>query len=395
MKAVIIIPTYNECENIGHIIDKLQNEFRSINHDMNILVVDDSSPDGTANIVWEKMQTATNVYLIKGQKAGLGAAYIRGMTYAVQQLDSDVIFEMDADFSHDPKDVPRLLAEIEAGYDFVIGSRYVPGGSIPSNWGRLRKMNSYFGNIVARYLAGIYRVRDCTAGFRAIRSSLLKELDLASIKTQGYGFQVTLLYEAVIHQAKVKEIPVDFIDREKGESKLDLKNIIEFMVNAWGIRLRGSANFLKFCTVGLLGLFVNLISFTYLMNLGYNKFFASPFAIEISIISNFLLNNFWTFRNKETKDNIYIRGLKFNLVSLISLLVSYTSFILLSHIYTSIMPQILQGISIVPATLINYFCNAYWTFSNKKRDRLLQKENELNLESEQRNRKLAIETIQL
>ena len=140
-------------------------------HDCHVLVVDDSSPDGTADVVRQKQTLYPNVHLLTGKKQGLGAAYIRGMRYALDNLRADAVFEMDSDFSHKPEDVPRLMAALDTGADFVIGSRYVKGGSIPPEWGMFRRMNSLFGNIVARYLAGIYKVRDCTAGFRASRAS--------------------------------------------------------------------------------------------------------------------------------------------------------------------------------------------------------------------------------
>ncbi|HEY6044518.1 MAG TPA: glycosyltransferase, partial [Nitrosospira sp.] len=159
LRVVIILPTYNERENIGNLIDALQAQFKTLPHDMQILVVDDSSPDGTADVVRMKQASSFNVHLLMGQKSGLGAAYIRGMIYAMDQLGADAVFEMDADFSHKPEDVPRLLAALDAGADFVIGSRYVKGGSIPEKWGFLRRMNSWGGNIVARYVAGIYKVR--------------------------------------------------------------------------------------------------------------------------------------------------------------------------------------------------------------------------------------------
>ncbi|HQA12400.1 MAG TPA: glycosyltransferase, partial [Zoogloea sp.] len=118
-----------------------------------------------------------------------------------QELQADVVFEMDADFSHKPEDVPRLLAAIDEGADFVIGSRYVPGGTIPEEWGLYRRLNSRFGNIVARYLAGIYSVRDCTAGFRAIRTSILRRIDFDKLRVQGYAFQVALLHAAKTNKA--------------------------------------------------------------------------------------------------------------------------------------------------------------------------------------------------
>lgn len=364
MKTVVIIPTYNEAKNIGPLVAALQGQFAGMSHEMHILVVDDNSPDGTAEIVREITASQPNVHLITGQKAGLGAAYIRGMGHALDALGADAVFEMDADFSHDPADVPRLMAELDAGADFVIGSRYVPGGSIPKEWGFWRRMNSKFGNIVARYLAGMVSVRDCTAGFRAIRASLLRELDLSDLGVKGYAFQVALLHQATVLEAKIVEIPVNFIDRTAGESKLGLRDIVEFILNCWWIRFNSLKTFLKFAIVGSSGVVVNLGFFTVFLMLGANKYLASPIAIEISIISNFLLNNYWTFSSRNIKDRIRVRGLKFNAVSLVSLGVSYGTFIGMSMLFPQLPPQIHQLVGIVPATLVNYFLNSYWTFKH-------------------------------
>jgi len=364
LKVVVIVPTYNEGKNIGPLIEALHDQFVSMQHDMNILVVDDNSPDGTADVVRGLQQRFAKLNLIEGQKSGLGAAYIRGMTHAIGHMSADIVFEMDADFSHDPKDVPRLLSEIDKGADFVIGSRYVKGGSIPANWGVMRRLISLGGNIVARYLAGIYRVRDCTAGFRAIRTSLLRNINLSGLRVQGYAFQVALLHAAVIDGAKVVEVPVDFIDRTRGESKLGMSDIIEFVKNAWWIRLQSSRTFIKFCIVGASGLFVNLGVFSLLLSAQVNKFIASPIAIEVSIFSNFILNNYWTFRWRNSRDRVRIRGLKFNAVSLLSLAVSYSGFVGISQVFPAWPPQIPQLLAIIPATLVNYFLNSYWTFRN-------------------------------
>ncbi len=364
MKVIIIVPTYNERESVGPLIEALHNQFTTMHHDMNVLVVDDNSPDGTAGEVRALQGQFPTVQLIEGRKAGLGAAYIRGMVYAMEQMAADVVFEMDADFSHKPEDVPRLMHEIERGADFVIGSRYVKGGTIPSNWGFFRRLNSLGGNVVARYVAGIYRVRDCTAGFRAIRISILRDIDFSRLRVQGYAFQVALLHAAVTDGAKVVEVPVDFIDRTQGESKLGLSDIIEFIENAWWIRLHSSRTFIKFAIVGAAGVVVNLGFFTLLMALGVNKFLASPIAIEISIVSNFLFDNHWTFRWRKTKDRVQIKGLKFNAISLVALGVSYGTFLAISHAYPTMPPQIPQLVGIIPATLVNYFLNSYWTFKH-------------------------------
>ncbi|MEI7867891.1 MAG: glycosyltransferase family 2 protein [Candidatus Methylumidiphilus sp.] len=362
MKAIIIIPTYNESKNIVRLIHALQYRFSGMTHDMHILIVDDNSPDGTAGEVKKLQSRFNNVHLLTGEKAGLGVAYTRGIAHAMENLGADVVFEMDADFSHKPEDVPRLMAEIDKGADFVIGSRYVPGGGIPKEWGVRRRLNSKFGNIVARYLAGLYHVQDCTAGFRAIRTSILRNIDFSELGVKGYAFQVALLHQALVLKASIIEIPVDFIDRTEGESKLGVKDIIEFILNAWWIRFDSLKTFLKFAVVGASGVVVNLGFFTLFLTAGINKYIASPMAIEISIISNFLLNNFWTFRWRKTKDRARIRGLKFNAVSFLALGVSYGTFVALSIFFPEVPPQLHQLVGIIPATLLNYFLNSYWTF---------------------------------
>ncbi len=366
MKIVIIVPTYNESANIRLLIPALARQFAGIKHEMHLLVVDGNSPDGTADQVRTLMAEYPRLHLLTGEKQGLGAAYIMGMRYALQELQADAVMEMDADFSHLPTDVPRLLAALDAGADFVIGSRYVQGGKIPENWGWLRRAISLWGNIFARYLAGLYRVKDCTAGFRAIRGSVLRKIDfntLASVK--GYAFQVALLNQAIFNQAVIKEIPVNFMDRVRGVTKLGLSDIIEFLINVWWIRFQVSKTFLKFAAVGSLGVVVNLALFIGMVRLGLSKYLASPISIECSIISNFILNNFWTFKDRNDRDTFWTKAVKFKGISLLSLCVSYTFFVLLVLLFPLTPPYIHQLLAIIPATLVNYFCNSYWTFRAK------------------------------
>jgi dolichol-phosphate mannosyltransferase len=367
MKVVVIVPTYNERLNIGALLTALHEQFQKMLHDMHILVVDDHSPDGTAKVVQEFQAQYSNVHLIEGEKAGLGAAYIRGMRHAMQHLHAEVVFEMDADFSHKPEDVQRLMAEIDAGADFVIGSRYVPGGSIPEDWRLLRKLNSRVGNAVARYVTGMSRIRDCTAGFRAMRTSLLRRIHLENLRVQGYAFQVALLHAAVVERARIKEIPVDFTDRQQGESKLGLSDIIEFLLNAWWIRFQSAWTFIKFGIVGASGVLVNLSFFTLFLAAGVDKYVASPCAIALSVVWNFLLNNYWTFRWRKTKDRMRLKWLKCSLVSCLAMSVSYGTFVALSLTFPSVTPYAHQLVSIVPATLMNYFLNSYWTFWDVER----------------------------
>ena len=364
MKVVIVLPTYNERDNVAPLIDDLQTQFLAMPHEMSILVVDDHSPDGTAEVVRTVQARYPNVDLIEGKKDGLGAAYIRGFRHAIAVTGADVLFEMDADFSHKPEDVPRLMSQIDGGADFVIGSRYVDSGRITADWGPMRKLNSRVGNLVARHVAGIYKVRDCTAGFRAIRTSLLRQIDLSELRVRGYAFQLALLHAAVVLRARVVEIPVEFVERRHGVSKLGLSDIVEFILNAWWIRLQSSRTLAKFLIVGASGVAVNLGMFSFLLALGMSKYIASPIAIEVSIVSNFLFNNYWTFRWRKVRGGVKLRGLKYNVVSLLSLAVSYTTFVTLSVGFPHVAPQVHQLVSIVPATLVNYFLNSYWTFKH-------------------------------
>lgn len=237
--VVVILPTYNESENINHIVSKIFLQQSKLDkHLLQILVVDDKSPDGTADVVREIAKTNPYIHLILGKKNGLGVAYKRGIKYAIDVLKADCVFEMDADGSHDPNLIPHFLNEIENGYDFVIGSRYVEGGSIPKNWPFIRKLNSKFGNLFANIVAGLKGVKDTTSGYRCIKTSLLKTINIENLKVKGYGFQINILHEAISKNAKVKEIPIQFVDRTKGESKMSLSDQIGFILFTFHLRFK-------------------------------------------------------------------------------------------------------------------------------------------------------------
>ncbi len=241
-KIVVVLPEYNEAENVEKFIGLLLEESSYIEQEgkfsLEILVVDDFSPDGTGDIVKKLAEQYPKIHLIQKERRGLGAAYILGFTHAINELGANWVVEMDSDFSHNPKDLARLIQKTYEGATFVIGSRYVKGGSIPANWAFWRKINSKFGNIFARYIAGLWQVKDCTSGFRVINVELLKKLDLNKIQANGYSFQMNILYELTQLGAIVQEVPIHFIDREFGKSKLGLSDILEFMKNAVILKLR-------------------------------------------------------------------------------------------------------------------------------------------------------------
>ncbi|HLL14293.1 MAG TPA: polyprenol monophosphomannose synthase [Pyrinomonadaceae bacterium] len=235
--AVIVLPTYNERGNIEKLLDAILEQRAELDPlKLSVLVVDDSSPDGTGEVVRHYAHTCDAVHLLSGAKRGLGTAYKRGIMHALETLRADIVFQMDADFSHDPADIPRLAREVRSS-DFVIGSRYVEGGSVPENWSRLRRAISKWGNIFARHIAGLDGVRDCTSGYRAIRAGVLREIDLERMDDTGYIFIMNLLYEAVRGEARVSEIPIHFTNRLYGESKLGAADIFGFIRKVFLIRL--------------------------------------------------------------------------------------------------------------------------------------------------------------
>ena len=237
MKACIIIPTYNEKENIKPLIDELEKMFLKVSDwNVKILVVDDRSPDGTGDIVKKLQHHYSNIFLISGEKKGLGEAYKRGFQYVLDHIETDYVVQMDADFQHKPKDILRLFDKAVAGYEFIIGSRYIDTSDY-SSWSLKRKIFSHGANFIARRIAGIQNVNDCTSGFRCISTKFLKSFDLKVLRSSGYAFQMSMLHIASTKKASILEIPIHFPGRAKGTSKLRFKDIVEFFFDA--LKLRG------------------------------------------------------------------------------------------------------------------------------------------------------------
>lgn len=214
-KKIVIIPTYNEKENINNIISKVF----SLDGEYNILIIDDGSPDGTAGIV-KALQAAypDKLFMIeRGKKMGLGTAYLTGFRWALDN-GYDYIFEMDADFSHNPDDLPRLYSACKSGADLAIGSRYCDGVSVV-NWPIGRIMMSYYASVYVRKMLGM-KVFDCTAGFKCYSRKVLETMNLDDVRMKGYGFQIEMKYTAFKLGFKIAEVPIIFINRREGSSKM-------------------------------------------------------------------------------------------------------------------------------------------------------------------------------
>jgi len=301
MKVVIVIPTYNEADNVERLIPVLSQEFKKIpGNDFYVLFVDGNSPDGTADVVKKLSKKYPFArLLLEKRKAGLGAAYMYGFKHAMKTFKPDVIVEMDADFQHDPKDIHRLIEKIEEGYDCVIGSRYVKGGGIPKKWALYRKFWSIGGNIFTRIALGMFEVNDFTTGFRATRvKGFLDKIDLDSVLSKGYSYKFDTLYRLHKLGAKIVEVPILFGIRDRGISKMEGNNPIDSLRVVLALRISDNKSFFRFVIVGFIGLFVD----TGLFNL-FRIFIFSAYAALLSglfgMITTFSLNNYWSFKERK------------------------------------------------------------------------------------------------
>lgn len=234
MRVLTVLPTYNEVENLEEVVTRLRDAVA----DCDILVVDDGSPDGTAELA-EKLDADLGNIAVKRRptKSGLGSAYRDGFRYGLTN-GYDVMVEMDSDLSHDPAALPELLAAVDHGADLAIGSRYVPGGRIP-NWKWHRRLLSRGGNRYAGLMLGL-EVRDATAGYRAYRAEALRQIALDEIRADGYGFQIEMAYEVARSGGRIVEVPIQFVDRVRGTSKMSSRIVIEalLLVTWWALRDR-------------------------------------------------------------------------------------------------------------------------------------------------------------
>ena len=313
MKAVIVLPTYNEKENVKKIIPLLEDEvFPKIkNFTMAILVADDNSPDGTGEEVRKLQKKYKNIDISSGPKKGLGAAYVRGMSYAIDKMDADVLFEMDADGQHDATRIPAFLEKITSGADMVLGTRYSQGGSIPENWPPQRKLFSIAANLLVRTIFMRFSIHDWTGGFRALKKEVFLKEKKELENYNGYIFQISFLHKVLRDEFKVAEVPFHFSDRTLGSSKIAplgyIVDVLTFVVTA-RIKEIVTGSFGKFLVVGGLGFVINAVVLRFLVDAArWNPSVANLAGAALAIFSNYNLNNLWTFR--EHKINGFLQYL--------------------------------------------------------------------------------------
>lgn len=320
MKAVVILPTYNERDNIVPLLTELGKIAQKIKgYTLSFLIVDDTSPDGTGEAVANYQKTHQNVHLLGGKKEGLGRALLRGMHYAAEELKTDFIVQMDADLSHDPASLPQFFQKIDAGADFVVGSRYIPGGSIPQNWGLHRKFFSVMGNAIVRFGLGFLKVHDWTGGYRAYHRRYFEASAPEMKKYSGYVFQIAFLHKSVKKGARVAEVPIQFTDRRFGRSKIAPSQYIrDVLLYVLTNRIKETLGGLlsKVLVVGTIGFIINTLVLEFLVWLGWHPAVGSAVGAELAIVSNFTLNNIWTFRERKIEGYRRLgKFLQFNLTS--------------------------------------------------------------------------------
>lgn len=319
---VVVTPTFNEAGSIEKLIDTIFSQSGKIpNWEIYILVVDSLSKDGTAEIVKKLQKKYHNLLLLQTEKEGLGRAYLRGFKYAEEKINPYLFMMIDADGQHESEKIPDFVREIETGADLVVGTRYSKGGSIPESWGFFRKILSVCANLFIKFGFMKLKNTEWTNGYRAIKTWLVKNAYGHLENYSGYVFQVALIDFAIKNNAAIREIPIHFKERKSGRSKINASQYI-FQIILY-VLLHSS--FIKFVIVGLIGFVIDFgISYFGIQQLHKAVWLVTLFSTESAIISNFLMNNFWSFAHKkiDAGSKGFLSGfLKFNIVSSGSVLI--------------------------------------------------------------------------
>ncbi|HEY5601074.1 MAG TPA: glycosyltransferase [Patescibacteria group bacterium] len=387
-KVVIVIPTYNEEENIGDLIPAIINQQQKLpEFDLNILVADSHSPDKTSQIVTKISQNNPKVHYLDVKKRGIGVGLIYGFNFGVEKLGADILMQMDGDLSHNPNDIPKLLNALNDNTDLVIGSRFVKGGS--NNLSLIRRIFSFGASIVSRLLTGFYKVHEWTTSFRAFKADLYKKINVNAIPWQkpSFVFQIAFVVEALRAKANFAEVPIVFVDRKRGRSKMNtFRYIFDVIVYDLRVRARQSAIMIKFLVVGTIGFLINsallyllydgVLGDLFLPTKGTSMNFilgthpdirllaSSIIAVESSILSNFILHEKWTFRRRPQKGFIGKRFIEFNITSIGSPIISVATVNVLTTVF-GIFYLFSNAIGVLLGLSWNYIWNTRVIWSAK------------------------------
>ena len=363
--VVVIIPTYNESLVIETTIHQVFKVLSTNNMIAHILVFDSCSTDNTQELVLGLKATYPYLHLqTEPQKTGLGSAYLQAMRYALNELGADVVVEFDADLSHQPCYLPAMIEQLR-DHDVVVGSRYVKGGSIPDNWGWHRKILSVLGNWIAR-CALTLKYKDFTSGFRVSHQLMLNKVLPKKFISNNYAYKLELLW--LLHKAKAKiaEYPIDFIDREQGLSKLPANSIVDSLRVLATLRYRELKPYFNMCAVGLIGLIIQCIVYN-LLRLQWEPFVASPIAVSIAIMNNFIMHNRFTFKKRSMSN--YFRSVVFFVVYSVLMIGLQSNWVQLGVHYLGtgfIKENLILATGVFIGSLFNYLFYSRLIWKNKK-----------------------------
>ena len=368
MQVLIIVPTYNEIDNITSFTQKI---FEIIPKYVDILIVDDNSPDGTGKtveILSEKYPD--RLFLLnRGSKQGLASAYIDGFKWGLSG-NYDIFLEMDADFSHNPEYIPEMLKNIQT-YDVVIGSRNIKGGYV-EGWPFLRNVISKGGSLYSRIVLSC-PIKDLTGGFTMWRKIALEKIGLDGIISKGYSFQIEMKYKAYQSGCSIKEIPIVFTDRKHGKSKMSKKIFLEAFINIWKIKKNTKSEnavdqFIKFSITGGLGTVTNLIIFFLCADLaGLHEIPVSIGCFLIAVTQNYLLNHTWSFRRKLYAEPLSIKKwAMFTCGSLLGLVINISVMRFILMHFTLPWKFIAQACGIAAGMIVNFIISKYIIFYRRK-----------------------------
>lgn len=372
MKRVLILtPTYNEKENIVKLIAKIH----QVNKDVDILVIDDNSPDGTGECVERIAAKDERVKALHREgKLGLGSAYVAGFRYAIKNK-YDLIFQMDADLSHDPKYIPKLIKKSEK-YDLVLGSRWVKGGGV-EGWPFYRYIMSWGANLIARVLLSL-KPRDITTGYRCYRREVLEKIDLSSIVASGYAFLEELIFRVQGAGFTISEVPIIFIDRRVGQTKMGLKEITTSSKAILKLfaRRKGVGQIVKFGLIGLSGALVDFgILNLLVLGLKFNVYLSAAFSFVAAATNNFYWNKRWTFKGEATDKKTHLQFIQYMIITTIGFFIN----LLILRIFLpyfgrlfelNINTPLVLNTSKIIATLVvmtwNFLGSKKWVFKSDK-----------------------------
>lgn len=358
-KVVVIAPTYNEKGEIENLVNKVFNQSEKLlNWEIYLLIVDSHSKDGTIEVIKKLQKKFPNLHLLETEKEGLGKAYLKGFKYCEEKINPYLIIQIDADGQHDPDKIPEFIIKIEEGADFVVGTRYSKGGSIPSNWGLHRKILSIGANFVIKFGFMKLKVTEWTNGYRAIKFWLVKNAYNHLENYSGYVFQVAFLDFAIKNNAVLGEIPIHFKERTTGISKI---NAFQYSFQTF-LYVFNNSSFIKYVIVGFAGFFVDFgISYIAIEKFHRPVWLGTILSGETAIICNFFLNNYWSFAHKRIKGGLTSflwSFFKFNLVTSGSVLIQIgllqLLIMLMGKQFWYIYKVLIIGFVIIPYSYILY-----------------------------------------